>query len=284
MDHRNKEAVKKRLGIKSVLAIAALAGVSSAQAGIVQFNPAGAGSAGAIPVTSAITAHGSGFVMTQPNPNDPTNFLFSETGAYQLTQPDGSSPIGTHDITLTYSVMGTVNPLSGALSFSTGAFSLYSDATFNYGTGSSNPSVVYGANDGSLIASFLISSGLGNASGNVHLQGTAIAGSILPGFFFSSSGIDLSTTGNLQFAVDIGNAIDLAPSATVISELVCKAAGFPGPGCNGSDYSNTPYYFVVSDGGATSLSTNDVPEPGSGSLVFAGIAGLGLFSRRSRKQ
>lgn len=282
MDHKNREAVKKRFGIKTALAIAALAGVSSAQAGIVQFNPTGAGSAGAIPVTSAINVNGSGFVLTLPNPYDPTSFLFSETGAYQLTQPDGSSPIGAHDITLTYSVMGILNPQNGALSFSTGAFNLYSDATFNFGTGSNNPSVVYGANDGPLIASFLISPGFGNASGNVHLQGAAIAGSILPGYFFSSSGIDLSVTGNLQFAVDIGNDIDLAPSATVVSELVCKAAAFPDPGCSGGDYSNTPYYFVVSDGGATSLST--IPEPGSGSLVFAGIAGLGLLSRRSRKQ
>lgn len=265
------------------LALLALFGASAAQAGIVKFNAAGTGLSEAIAATSAINAHGSGFVVVQPDQTNPSSLVFSETGAYQLTQADGVSPIGANDITLTYSVMGSVNPLTGAISFSGGAFSLYSDTTWNFGSTSSDPGVVFGANDGTLIASFLVSSGGGTANGSVNMTGTAVGGSVLPGYFFSALGDDLSLSSDLQFVVDIGNIIDPSPSSTVISELVCKAAGFPGPGCNGSDYANTPYYFVVKDGASATLSTT-IPEPGSAALLFAGVAGLGFFGRRPQKR
>ena len=274
---------KAASGIRKVLAAAVLVGMSCAQASVLQFNPSGTGPNSATAVTSAIDVHGSGFVMSQQDPTNPLHFIFSEQGAYQLTAADGVSPIGARDITLTYSVTGTINPMTGALSFSNGAFNLYSDVAMNFGTGNIRPDVVFGASDGALIASFLISAGSGFASGSVHMQGRAATGSILPGYFFSDIGEDLSQSGDLQFAVDIHNQIDWAPSATVVSELVCKASAFPGPGCNGMDYVNTPYYFVVSDGGEVALFTA-LPEPAGAVLVFAGLVGVGLVSRRWRRQ
>lgn len=283
MNRRNSESAKKSFGTITALALAALIGAPSALASVIQFNTSGAGSTGAMLVDSAIGVHGTGFVMVQPDPTNPMGYVFSETGAYQLTQADGSTPIGAHDVTLAYSVTGALNPVTGALSFTTGFFNLYSDPIFNFGTASDNPAVVFGANDGALIASFLISAGTGSASGNVHMEGDAIAGSIRTGFFFSSIGEDLSQSGRLHFDLDINNVADLSPSGTAISELVCKASHFPGPGCNGTDYFNTPYYFVVTDGGTAFLST-PVPEPGSMALAFAGLAGLGFSSRRSSRK
>lgn len=88
----------------------------------------------------------------------------------------------------------------------------------------------------------------------------------------------------MQFAVNIGNIIDNDPSATKVSELACKAAGFPGAGCNGNAYANTPFYNMVSDGGSVTLSTTTpVPEPDSAALFLAGLGLLGLIARRARK-
>ena len=282
MNHRGM-SFRQGFVLKAGLVVAAALGVSAAQADTVRFNTLGTGIAGSLPVTSAISTHGSGFVMSQANPADPTSFVFQETGAYQLTQADGVSPIGYHDITLLYTVSGTVNPFTGLLSFATGSFNLFSDANFNFGSMSADPMTVFGASDGTLIGSFQIAPGTGYASGTVHMEGSAIAGSILPGYFFSGTGVDLSLTDDLQFAIDIGNALEPSPTTAQVSELVCKASAFPGPGCNGMPYSNTPYYFVVSDGGQVVVSTHDVPEPASAMLVFAGLAGIG-FMRRSRKQ
>ncbi|WP_263771921.1 flocculation-associated PEP-CTERM protein PepA [Propionivibrio soli] len=261
------------------LMLASSIGFSVAHAAIVSFNAGGTGLSGAVPATSAISVHGSGFAMSQFNPATPAILSFTELGAYQLTQPDGVSPIGVRDVTLTYSVSGTLNALTGALAFTSGLFSLYSDSIFNFGSASSNPGVMFGANDGTLIASFLITSGFGSASGTAHMNGAAVAGSILPGYFFSTGGEDLSQSGDLSFAVDIDNMIDFSPSPTVVSEIVCKAAGFIGPGCDGTPYANSPYYFVVTDGGKATLSTT-VPEPGTLMLGVLGMAAIGVVRRR----
>ena len=282
MNKSQSRVSKKNLKLIAAVAVTALVGVSSAQAGVIEFNPSGTGFPGAIPASSGIDVHGSGFVTMGQDQNNPGNYIFSERGAYQLVQTDHTSPIGTHDITLTYSIMGAVNPATGALSFTAGSFNLYSDPTFNFGTASSNPSVVFGANDGVLIASFLISGGSGQANGNAYFNGNAIADSIRSGYFFSSTGEDLSLTGNLHFSVDIGNSV-VSPTTNELSELICKNPVFPTPGCGQGNYANTPYYFAVRDGGTVNLSTT-VPEPGSMALAFAGLMGLGFSSRRTRKK
>lgn len=276
----NQRSLNSTLKLIATIAVTAIAGVSSAHAGVIELNPSGTGFAGAIPVSSGINAHGSGFVAMGPDLSNPANLIFSETGAYQLTKADGISPIGTHDITLTYSVVGTLELQTGALNFTAGSFNLYSDPTFNFGTTNSNPSVIFGANDGTLIASFLISSGRGMPNNTVHLNGDATTGSIRSGYFFSSTGEDLSLTGNLQFAVDIGNMV-VSPTANEISEIICKTSAYPVPGCGAGDYANTPYYFAVRDGGTVNLSST-IPEPGSMALAFAGLMGLGLSSRRAK--
>lgn len=270
---------------KALFVVSAFIAVSSVQAAAVSLNPVGDGWVGASPVSSAVDVQGSGFVLAQPNPTDPASFVFSEFGAYRLTKADQVSQFGSRDLTLTYSVSGLLDPATGGLLFTAGAFNLYADSNANFGATSNNPFVVFGANDGELIASFSIGSGGGTAYGQVQMIGQAIAGSVRPGYFFSAAGEDLSVSGNLEFVVDIGNVIDLAPSVTVVSEIVCKASGFPGPGCNGSEYANTPYYFVVKDGGLATLSTSSaVPEPGSLALTLFGLTGVGAFSRRSRKR
>jgi hypothetical protein len=225
------------------------------------------------------TAHGSGFVVLQANPADAGNPFFMETGAYELTQPDGVTPLGMRDLTLTYTVGGSVNLMTGVVTFSGGVASLFADDAFNFGSASSDPGVVLGANDGTRVASFAIASGGGFGGGQIHLEGTSF-GPLAPGYVFVGS-TDLALAPAIHFDADIGNAINLAPSATLVTELACKG-GFPGPGCNGTPYENTPYYFIVSDGASVVLSA--VPEPSSVTLFLSGLAGIALFAiRRNRR-
>jgi len=265
----------------AMFVLCSMAAVTAAQASAVSLNVAGDGLAGAIAYSQGLNVQGSGFVLAQASA---TGVSFSELGAYQMVQADGTSPIGSRDVTLLYSAGGQIDPLTGALSFTSGAFNLYADMNINFASASSDPVVIFGANDGDLIASFQISSGNGTPYGQVHMTGQAVAGSIRPGYFFSSSGDDLSLSGNLQFVIDIGNVLDDAPSAAVVSEIVCKATGLPLPGCDGTPYFNTPYSFVVKDGGLATLSSADVvPEPGSMALALFGLTGVGAFARRSRR-
>ena len=262
--------------------LAAVSTASVARAESVSLNPDGTGAAG-LPATgnaAPIDGHGSGFVIVQPDPTSATQARFFETGAYELTQPDGVSRLGTHDVTLTYSVFGSIDLLSGQLSFSSGIVNIYSDSQFNFGSISPASPIIYGANDGAPIASFSISAGGGLASGAVSLQADAIVGTILPGYFYTASGIDVIATQQLHLTVQIGNSIDMAPSNAVVAEIVCKAAAFPGPGCAGGSYANTPYYFVVSDHAQATLSA--VPEPSSGATALAGIALIGAIARSKR--
>src|ERR1035437_7663902 len=238
------KSAKKGLYTKIALVFAAMIGASSAQAGYIQVNSSGTGLAGATALTSPIAVNGSGFVATQANPGNPLAPFFSEVGAYQLTQADGVSLLGSHDLTLAYLITGTVDMLTGIAS-SSGSFNLYSDANFNFGSASADPSNMFGATDGTLIGSFRIASGIGAANGTMHLTGSAIAGALLSGYFFSETGEDLSQSGNLQFDINIGNHIDLNPSATVISEIICKPSGYQVPGCVGGNYENTPFFFAV---------------------------------------
>lgn len=80
-----------------------------------QLNPEGSGASGAVPIT-ALNVGGVGFVQIIPDSSNPTQFTFLEHGAYQAVQSDGTTPFGTRDLTITYSVSGSgsfLNP--GAL-------------------------------------------------------------------------------------------------------------------------------------------------------------------------
>ena len=271
-----------------VFAGSALAAASFANAAPVSFNTVGDGFAGAAAINAPVNVQGSGFVLVRPD-QATGQLLFSEAGAYRLTGSDDISPIGPHDISLVYSVSGLIDLSTGRLSFSDGGFSLYSDANFNFGTASNDPAIIFGANDGEQIASFRINGGAGVPGGSVHMEGQSLPGSIRPGYFFSATGDDLSLGNSFQFAIDIGNVTDPSPSATVVSEIICKAMPYPVPGCDGTEFANSPYFFLVKDGGQATLSTADglggtVPEPGSAALALFGLVGVGFGRKRTRRQ
>lgn len=262
------------------LTLAAVLGAPVAHANAVLFDPSGAGNVNAVAMADS-GLYGNGFVTTIGNTQNASQFYFIEQGAYHLSQTTFASVQNNHDITALYSVIGIGTLGSTQLSFVGGSVALYADSNFNFGTASPNSPVVFGANDGTQIATFAITGGGGYAGVGAQVQGQAVTGSVAQGYFFAQDGSDLAQSGAINVSLNIANSIDYVPSATVVSEIVCKASQFPGAGCDGTPYANSPYYFTVADAGTVTLTTS-VPEPTTGVLISAGLIALAAVRRIRR--
>ncbi|MBR0567908.1 flocculation-associated PEP-CTERM protein PepA [Azoarcus sp. L1K30] len=261
-----RRAVALALGM---LAQAALA------APVFQINTDGSGLAGATSIAS-LNVTGVGFVQTSPDANAPYLFRFSESGAYRALNEAGTGAFGSRDLTITYTTSGTGSFLDpGALTFDAGIINVYSDAAFDFGTATAN----YGANNGTLIATFDIFGGGPGAGGLVKVIARARAGSMLDGYFFDADGRDMSTAANTEMTLSVFNQM-VNPDQMMISEVICGLADYKGPGCDGTPFFNSQLAFAVQDGGSASLST--VPEPPPLTLLGLSLATLALMRPRRR--
>ena len=243
-----------------------------------QINTMGTGVSGAETVSS-VTVGGVGFVQIIPDANMQGGFTFLEHGAYQLLSANGSTPFGAQDITVAYTVLGGGyfdnygNML--ALQFNSGSINLFVDATFDFATSAGN----YGADNGTPLASFSIFGGGVDANRLASVNAQLIQGSLLAGYLFDANDQDLANADNVLMQLAIYNQ-PITPSTLQVSELVSGMAGSTGPGCDGSAFANTPFAFVVSDGGSLALSS--VPEPGSLGLLLAGLVMIPVVAKRRR--
>lgn len=237
-----------------------------------QLNPAGTGLAGATRL-SELDVGGVGYVQILPSSTDPTGFTFIEHGAYQALQSDKSTPFGTQDLTVTYTVMGSGNSLG--LSFTSGSINLYADRNFDFASATGS----YGADNGSRIASFSVFGGGLNANGMVSVQANAVAGSMLAGYLFAADGSDLANRNNVQMNLAVFNQ-QTTPDSLLVAEVVCGMAGSTGAGCNGTPFVNTPFAYTVKDGGYATISA--VPEPETVSMLLAGLGLISVVARRRR--
>lgn len=240
-----------------------------------QLNTGGTGVNGAIAM-STIDVAGVGFVQILPSATVPSAFDFFEYGAYRAVRPGSTTALGKHDITIRYSAFGSSSFLDpNALNFTAGSIDIYSDSNFDFATAAPN----YGTDNGTLIAGFSIYAGGADGSGLVTLSAEAISGSLLPGYFFSADGKDLSTRNNVTMTLGVYNQTVIADSL-MVSGVICGLAGYTGPGCDGEPFVNTPLAFAVQDGGYAIISS--VPEPETLSLLLAGLGLLSLVHGRRR--
>ena len=263
-----------RLMTLGVVALTGLGLAAPATATPFQIATDGSGLAGA-QTRSGFDLGGNGFVFQYLDPVSGQP-MFQENGVFRITAADGVSPIGTNDLTLTYTLWGMADPLSGLITFAGGSIDLYSDSAFDYGSTTG----IYGADDGTHVASFQVTGGTGDPMGThqVNMSAQLVSGSLLPGYLFSLNGQDMSLMGSVTLdATFVDNVA--APDATTVDELVCEQAGLPGLGCLGTPYANQiPYYFLVADSATVTL--NAVPVPGSLCLGALGAVMLGMHRRR----
>lgn len=249
------------------------------------FNPQGTGFTTSTKIQESLDVAGNAFIaLTATGAN---TFSFTESAAFAILSKDGGKRLGNfaNGVTATFQATGT-GTFNGAFTFTGGTINIYSSAEDNYGT--ATPNGVYGANTGTLIASFKVMAGggglvdgSGNPTGNGQVSVFAQAltpGGLQPGYFFNSAGVDLSGQDILSFAFTNANGTG-TPDPVAVKEIACEFGGYTGPGCTTGTYSNVPgQYIFVGNNGQFKLA--EAPEPGSLALFGIAMLGAGVVSRK----
>lgn len=281
--------MKKKIVVflAACLAYAASASVASAFMQNWALNADGTGFGGATTVVVNEYLDTIGNSLIRLTPTGGSSFSFVDYGFFTSSQHDGgplNSPTFSRELTSTFTGSGTGN-FGGTINFNSGGvLSLYSDSVHNYGTTAAH----YGADDGTLIAQFRVTTGdaavnqAGLPNGTISISFQADAGAaglvngFLPGYFFDDTGNDLSSyVQPLQIVLGFAttNASTLQnPSATLVGEL----NQFSGLVFNPA----SPLDLLVSNNGQYRLDA--VPEPGTLALLSAGLLGLTIFGKRRR--
>lgn len=221
-------------------------------------------------------------VITTTVPNGAGNYTFTENGAVNVVGHDGGVPFtGTTQIAaLLNPITGNAN-LGGAITYTGGTIDVYFNGSQTFATAAGT----YGVNPGAstLIGTFtpVTGSGLVDLTGIPNGQQTisATASFLAPGFWWNSTGTDLSTllATNPVFGFATTNASFVNPAtALVVSELgggsVTNCLPGQGGACGGVGN------FEISNNGQFRLS--QVPEPGTLALFGIAMVGLGFARRR----
>ena len=286
----------KKLGCAAAVTLA-MAGTASADTVMNDwvFNPVGTGYNSGVKVSEYLDITGNAFIQLSAGPTA-GSFNFKEHAVFAIPYGDNRQtgnfnqidPRG--NITATFEATGT-GSFGGAFSFTGGTIKMYQSNTDRFTTTDG----IYGANLGTMIASFeVLPGGGGNVdasgsptnNGQVSVTARAVEGGLAAGYFFRGNGDDLSMESILSFAFTNANTLS-RPTGNLVPEVACQFAGFTGPGCGTGTYANAPgQYFFVSNNGQFKLGemAAEVPEPGSLALFGIAMLGAGFISRKRAKK
>ena len=281
---------------KAICAAAvACAFIGNASAGEVvlhdwQFNPTGSlNTADRTEIGEFLDVVGSGFI--QLTKTGGSGFTFTEHATFIVKGHDGEGlDFAGGNVTAMFEATGS-GTFGTGFSFAGGTIKMYQ----NPGAGAyGSTSGIYGANLGTLIASFDVQAGGGGqvdasgqpiSNGQITVLAKADVGDLVANRFYDKNGVDLATSQLLSFAFTNASTTT-NPSANLIKEVGCDFSGFAGA-CNGkANYHNVPGdHFFIGGNGQFKLAqnVNVVPEPGSLALFGLAMLGAGVISRK-RKQ
>jgi hypothetical protein len=220
------------------------------------------------------------FVDTAVNTSNNT-FTFSNHGAVKAVSHDGGAALSSdYELTGVYSFTGSGNLNTGLVTFFDGTFNLYVDADLDYASDIG----IYGANNGTPIASFNVITGQGgiNASGlpNGTLSIIYEASMIKAGYFIMPDGFtDMSDSSVIMTAYTTTNASHIANLFGNLETELYELADYTGPAV-----SNTPPDdFFLSSNGQFRIDVEVVPIPTAIFLFGSGIIALLGLSRKRNK-
>lgn len=259
----------------------------------------GGSTANAVQVAEYLDFVGNSFI--QNTFTSATTFNFTDQGTFQVTNVNGGAAIGGKfpgwEMTAVFSNgAGTGSTATGQINFTSGVgtLSIYaqnllgggSPVAYGTGDGVAANTTIYGADDGTLIGTFVVSYGYGSIDPTTTIPNGQLtiafeAQSLLAGIWFDSLMTDLSANPSvLGFVTTNATRLQSPQPSELTSEIVCQQNGFNCP--TGTPFDSAPNYFLVSNNGQWRLDT--VPEPGTLALLGLGLLGAGgvrKFSRRA---
>lgn len=231
-------------------------------------------------VPNYLTISGLGYI--ENTPTGPDSFSFTEHAVFQALANNFGSTIQDEfgPYQLTGSLYGYGNVGGGVFDFSGGTLDLYVSTPRTYGKTSND---FYGSESGIKIASFDIISGGGFTNPNTTPAGsvsTQLVSSFLnPGYFFDPYGNDIALQSYpIEWLFALSNVTASYNSVQATNPLFTQAL-FNSFGIIASD--SVPFSFYVSNSGEFTIGV--VPEPSTMLLLGAGLLGLGVVSRRRKK-